>query len=155
MAGIVGYGAYIPRKRITTDEIAHQWGKDPAVIQRGLLLKEKSVPGFDEDTITISVAAGRSATRRAISPYRSPTRSRRSFVVPVSDPMNLSFHIDLYRYNISFRAERQAAAAGRAAWRVERLWSPHGDRVDDCVEVKSGGRRHEVRASFDRSGVRS
>lgn len=65
MAGIVGYGAYIPRNRITSEEIARQWGKDPGTIERGLLLKEKSVPGFDEDTITISVAAGRAALARA------------------------------------------------------------------------------------------
>jgi hydroxymethylglutaryl-CoA synthase len=71
MAGIVGYGAYIPRNRIKSDEIARQWGKDPAVIRRGLLLEEKSVPGFDEDTITISVAAGRAAIERAgIDPTR-------------------------------------------------------------------------------------
>ena len=65
MAGIVGYGAFIPRHRVTTEEIARQWGKDPKTIQRGLLLEEKSVPGFDEDTITISVAAGRAALDRA------------------------------------------------------------------------------------------
>jgi hydroxymethylglutaryl-CoA synthase len=65
MAGIVGYGAYIPRKRIKADEIALQWGKNPETIKRGLLLQEKSVPGFDEDTITISVSAGRSAIARA------------------------------------------------------------------------------------------
>jgi hydroxymethylglutaryl-CoA synthase len=65
MAGIAGYGAFIPRRRITTEEIARQWGKDPGTIRRGLLLEEKSVPGFDEDTITISVAAGRSALARA------------------------------------------------------------------------------------------
>ena len=65
MPGIVGYGAFIPRNRITSEEIAHQWGKDPVAIQRGLLLKEKSVPGLDEDTITISVAAGRGALARA------------------------------------------------------------------------------------------
>jgi hydroxymethylglutaryl-CoA synthase len=65
MAGIVGYGAFIPRNRIKTEEIARQWGKDPATIGRGLLLKEKSVPGLDEDTITISVEAGRAALERA------------------------------------------------------------------------------------------
>jgi len=71
MAGIVGYGAFVPRNRIRAEEIAHQWGKDPATIQRGLLLKEKSVPGRDEDTITISVAAGRSALARAgVDPQR-------------------------------------------------------------------------------------
>src|SRR3970040_904412 len=65
MAGIVGYGAFIPRNRIKTEEIARQWGKDPAAIRRGLLLEEKSVPGLDEDTITISVEAGRAALERA------------------------------------------------------------------------------------------
>ncbi len=71
MAGIVGYGAYIPRYRIKSEEIARQWGKDAGAIQRGLLLEEKSVPGLDEDTITISVAAGRSALARArIEPRR-------------------------------------------------------------------------------------
>jgi hydroxymethylglutaryl-CoA synthase len=65
MAGIVGYGAYIPRNRIKSEEIARQWGKDPQAISRGLLLQEKSVPGLDEDTITISVAAGRGAVARA------------------------------------------------------------------------------------------
>ena len=71
MAGIVGYGAFIPRMRIRTDEIARQWHKDPDTIRRGLLLEEKSVPGFDEDTITISVAAGRAALDRAgVDPAR-------------------------------------------------------------------------------------
>ena len=71
MAGIVGYGAFVPRNRITSEEIANQWGKDAGSIQRGLLLEEKSVPGLDEDTITISVAAGRSALARAgIDPQR-------------------------------------------------------------------------------------
>ncbi|MBI2615846.1 MAG: hydroxymethylglutaryl-CoA synthase [Gemmatimonadetes bacterium] len=65
MAGIVGYGAFIPRNRIKAEEIARQWGKDAAAIRRGLLLEEKSVPGLDEDTITISVEAGRAALERA------------------------------------------------------------------------------------------
>lgn len=71
MAGIVGYGAYVPRNRITSEEIARQWGKDPESIARGLLLREKSVPGLDEDTVTISVAAARDALERAdVDPAR-------------------------------------------------------------------------------------
>jgi hydroxymethylglutaryl-CoA synthase len=71
MAGIVGYGAFVPRKRIKTEEIARQWGKDPETIRRGLLLEEKSVPSIDEDTITISVEAARAALDRAgIDPGR-------------------------------------------------------------------------------------
>src|SRR3990172_8787965 len=65
MAGIVGYGAYVPRNRIRAEEIARQWGRDPQTIREGLLLEEKSVPGLDEDTITISVEAGRAALARA------------------------------------------------------------------------------------------
>jgi hydroxymethylglutaryl-CoA synthase len=71
MSGIVGYGAYVPRKRIKSEEIARQWGKDPAAIRRGLMLEEKSVPGIDQDTITISVEASRAAIKRAgIDPQR-------------------------------------------------------------------------------------
>jgi hydroxymethylglutaryl-CoA synthase len=65
MAGIVGYGSYIPSYRIKSKTIAQQWGDDPEAIERGLLLKEKSVPGMDEDTITISVAAAKNALLRA------------------------------------------------------------------------------------------
>jgi len=71
MSGIVGYGAFIPRNRIKSETIALQWGKDPEAIRRGLLLEEKSVPGLDEDTITISVEAARDALERAgIDPVR-------------------------------------------------------------------------------------
>ena len=65
MTGIVGYGAYLPCYRIKADHIAQQWGADPEAIKRGLQLMEKTVPGQDEDTITISVAAARNALRRA------------------------------------------------------------------------------------------
>jgi hydroxymethylglutaryl-CoA synthase len=65
MHGIVGYGSYVPRFRIKAEDIAHQWGADAEAYKRGLLLEEKTVPGPDEDTITISVAAARHAVTRA------------------------------------------------------------------------------------------
>lgn len=63
--GIVGYGAYVPKFRISVDEIARVWKADPETVRNGLLVEGKSVPDKDEDTITISVEAGRSALLRA------------------------------------------------------------------------------------------
>ncbi len=63
--GIVGYGAFIPRRRIKLEEIAKVWGADAPSYKRGLQLYEKSVPGADEDTITMSVEAARNALARS------------------------------------------------------------------------------------------
>jgi len=65
MVGIVGYGSYLPSYRIKVEEIAKEWGADPVSIKKGLLLYEKTVPGLDEDTITISVEAAKNALKRA------------------------------------------------------------------------------------------
>jgi len=63
--GIAGYGAYIPRYRITTEEIARAWGLEGSAYRRGLVLEEKSVPAPDQDTVTLAVEAGRRALGRA------------------------------------------------------------------------------------------
>ncbi len=63
--GITGYGAYVPRYRITTEEIARAWGWDAEGYRRGLAIEEKAVAGPDQDAITLAVEAGRSAIRRA------------------------------------------------------------------------------------------
>ena len=65
--GIIGYGAYVPRYRLPASEISKIWrdGQD----KNFLPVKEKSVPGKDEDTATMSIEAARNAVRRAgISP---------------------------------------------------------------------------------------
>ena len=59
--GIIGYGAYVPRYRLPATEISRIWWG-------GLSLEpvlEKSVPGVDEDVITMSVEASRNALARA------------------------------------------------------------------------------------------
>lgn len=63
MAGIVSYGAYVPRYRIEAKEIARVWGADEN-IGKALGIVSKSVPGIDEDTITISVDAARAALKK-------------------------------------------------------------------------------------------
>jgi len=65
MAGIIGYGAYIPRNRIKVEEIAKVWGADAPSYKKGLMLEEKSVPSPDQDTITMAVEASKRALKRA------------------------------------------------------------------------------------------
>src|ERR1043165_5971753 len=64
--GIVGYGAYVPRYRLPAKEVSRVWtgGKG------GPPIKEKAVPGLDEDVITMSIEAARNAMKRAqIDPH--------------------------------------------------------------------------------------
>jgi hydroxymethylglutaryl-CoA synthase len=62
--GIVGYGVYIPRYRIAGREIARMWTDG----QGGVPVESKSVPGPDEDSITMSIEAARNALARAAIP---------------------------------------------------------------------------------------
>ena len=59
--GIVGYGAYVPRYRLPASEVARVWTNGTA----GLPILEKSVPGTDEDVVTMSIEAARNALARA------------------------------------------------------------------------------------------
>lgn len=63
--GIVGYGAYVPRYRITAEEIGKVWNKDGKRTGAGLGVSEKAVAAWDEDSATIAVQASRSAIESA------------------------------------------------------------------------------------------
>lgn len=65
MAGIVGYGVHFPIYRIKVEEIARVWNEDAESIKDGLGIREKTVPGRDEDAATIAVEAARRAVRHA------------------------------------------------------------------------------------------
>jgi hydroxymethylglutaryl-CoA synthase len=56
--GIVGYGSYIPKYRLKIEDIAVAWKKNPKEIIGSLGIKEKSVPGVDEDAVTLAIEAG-------------------------------------------------------------------------------------------------
>jgi len=77
--GIIGYGAYVPRYRLPAKEVARIWtgGKG------GLPIKEKAVPGLDEDVITMSIEAARNAMLRA---RIDPTELRAVWVGSESHP---------------------------------------------------------------------
>lgn len=59
--GIVGYGAYLPCYRLPAQEISRVWTQSP---QDGPI-REKAVPGWDEDTATMCMEAARNALQRA------------------------------------------------------------------------------------------
>jgi hydroxymethylglutaryl-CoA synthase len=69
MVGIVSYGTYIPRYRVKAEDIARAWNKDPQEIVGSLGIAEKSVPGVDEDAVTIALEAARGALENSsVSP---------------------------------------------------------------------------------------
>lgn len=61
LTGIINYGTAIPRYRLKIVDIAKAWKKNPEEIVKSLGIKEKSVPGVDEDAVTLAVEAGFSA----------------------------------------------------------------------------------------------
>jgi hydroxymethylglutaryl-CoA synthase len=77
--GIVGYGAYVPRYRLPAEEVSRIWtgglGATP--------IDEKSVPGLDEDVVTMSIEAARNALARA---QIDPTEIRAVWVGSESHP---------------------------------------------------------------------
>lgn len=59
--GIVGHGAYVPRYRLSGREVSRVWTGGAACSP----VEEKSVPGLDEDVVTMSIEAARNALARA------------------------------------------------------------------------------------------
>ncbi|MEI8230247.1 MAG: hydroxymethylglutaryl-CoA synthase [Candidatus Peregrinibacteria bacterium] len=61
LSSILSFGRYIPSKRITTEEIAMHWNRDPQEIIGGLGVKEKAIAGANEDSFTLAFEAGTQA----------------------------------------------------------------------------------------------
>ena len=64
-AGIIGYGAEIPVRRVSVRDIAKRRGDSPESVERGLGVRMKASAGPDEDTATIAIAATNRALQRA------------------------------------------------------------------------------------------
>src|SRR6476619_3528716 len=71
MAGLVGYGAYIPYWRLQRGAITAALGSGGG---KGL----RSVASFDEDTTSLGVEAGRNALAMAPERYAPPPSTPRS-----------------------------------------------------------------------------
>lgn len=61
--GILSYGVYIPYNRLKIEDIAKVWGKNSKQIENSLGITEKSVAGFDEDSVTQAYEASISAIK--------------------------------------------------------------------------------------------
>jgi hydroxymethylglutaryl-CoA synthase len=81
--GIVGYGAYIPKRRIMVADIARAWHKKPEEILRVLGIIQKSVAAGDEDSVTMAIMAATNALIRAKLP---PSKIEAVFVGSESHP---------------------------------------------------------------------
>jgi hydroxymethylglutaryl-CoA synthase len=81
--GIVGYGAYIPRYRVKLGDIAGAWKKNPEEIIGSLGIVEKSVPGIDEDAVTMALE---SALQSLAVFHGNPTDIKALFVGSESHP---------------------------------------------------------------------
>jgi hydroxymethylglutaryl-CoA synthase len=58
--GVAGYGAYVPRFRLPATEVSRVWTGGSAMGP----IKEKAVPGLDEDVASMSIEAVRNALAR-------------------------------------------------------------------------------------------
>ena len=81
--GIVGYGAYIPRYRVKLEDIAAAWKKTPEEVIGSLGIVEKSVPGIDEDAVTMALE---SALQSLAVFHGNPTDIKALFVGSESHP---------------------------------------------------------------------
>lgn len=61
MIGIISYGFYVPRYRITIEELAKVWGKSPTNVKKSLNLFQKAVSYLDEDSLTMAYESASSA----------------------------------------------------------------------------------------------
>src|ERR1043166_2103060 len=77
--GLIGYGAYVPRFRLPASEVARAWNAGTGALP----IKEKAVPGLEEDVAPMSVEAARNALARAAI---DPTEIRAVWVGSESHP---------------------------------------------------------------------
>ncbi len=68
MVQLISVGAYVPKNRIRTEDIARVWKKDGPEIVGGLKVVEKTVPDTDEDAVTVAFEAASRCLRLSTVP---------------------------------------------------------------------------------------
>ncbi len=117
-SAIVGFGMYIPSNRITVEEIAKHWGRDPKEILSGLGVKEKAVAGADEDSFTLAFEAGKQAIETAgirsseISAIFAGSESHPYAVKPTSGMLAAALDLHPFSYCADLEFACKAGTAG-------------------------------------------
>lgn len=142
MAGIASYGAYIPLHRLSRPDIQKAW--DSMIPIPG----EKAVAGYDEDSITMAVAAGRDCLtgidprkvdRLYFASTTSPYREKQAASVVAGalgltkETVTMDFGGSLRAATNALRAALDAVEAGAAKGVIvtcadTRLGAPNGDK---------------------------
>lgn len=117
-SAIIGFGRYLPKFRITSDDIARHWQQDPAVIRGGLGIIEKAVPDRNEDTFTMAFEASKQAIDRAeirsteISAVFVGSESHPYAVKPTSGMLVSALELDPFCHAADLEFACKAGTAG-------------------------------------------
>ena len=169
MTGIRSYGAYIPFNRLPRSEIAKVWGG-------GIMPGEKAVASFDEDTLTMAVAAAIDCIKGVNSKdidsiyfasTSSPYREKQAAAI-VAQVLNLESTVSTMDFSGSLRSGTNALKAALDAVNSGsaknilvcasdvRLAHPNGDKEmsfgDGAAALLIGSRKvaAEIEGSYTR-----
>ncbi|MAE43192.1 hydroxymethylglutaryl-CoA synthase [Candidatus Woesearchaeota archaeon] len=154
MVGIVSYGAYIPRYRIKSEDIARVHGREPNLIRKELLIEEKSVPGFDEDSLTMGVESSLNALKKCsidkkkIGAIYSGSESKAYAVKPNASIMGAVLNLNHYTSaDIEFACKAGTAALQMVVGLVKSQFIEYGIAVGSDTSQSTPGDVLEYTAS--------
>ncbi len=117
-SAIVGFGMYLPKFRIRTEEIAKHWNQDPASLSSTLGVSEKTVPAAEEDSFTMAFEAARQAIEIAkiepaqISAIFVGSESHPYAVKPTSSMLAAALELDPFCHAADLEFACKAGTAG-------------------------------------------
>ncbi len=117
-SAIVGFGRYIPQYRIRAADIAAHWKQDATALVASLGVREKSVPGMDEDSFTMAFEAARQALQtsgveaKKVSAVFVGSESHPYAVKPTSGMLVSALELDPYSHAADLEFACKAGTAG-------------------------------------------